>query len=133
MVNGQPHGLRIIELDNWNGQAIASPRSQLKELLVRAEANRMGIYILSGPDISNSIQLRIYIGEGVVSKRLAMHDADPKKDYWVEVVFFVYGGPLCQDTETVGETQNPNSSPFMESYLVVASARVPKYSAAGVW
>ena len=44
--DGEPSGIRHVEIANWSGQAIASPRSRLNELKDWAEAQRPGVYFL---------------------------------------------------------------------------------------
>ena len=45
-----PHGdakrLRVGEVSNWTGKALAAPRTELDDLLLREEAESAGIYFL---------------------------------------------------------------------------------------
>jgi hypothetical protein len=50
LVHGDPKRLRIAELSNWTGKAIAGPRSELDGVLAREEAAKPGVYFLSGID-----------------------------------------------------------------------------------
>jgi predicted nucleic-acid-binding protein len=110
-------------------QAIASGQEQVETTeSVIAEV----VYILSSSkhynlshddvvtNLAPVVQLR---GLTVPRKRILLRS----------LALYKYGGPLCQDTETVGKTQNADSSPFLETSSAVAWARVPQYSAAGVW
>lgn len=85
-----PHGdakrLRVGEVSNWTGKALAAPRTELEELLLREEAGSAGIYFLFGsdPEIGDALA---YIGEAeVIRDRLKQHKA---KDFWNAVVVFV--------------------------------------------
>ena len=48
-----PHGdakrLRVGEVSNWTGKALAAPRTELDELLLREETESAGIYFLFVP------------------------------------------------------------------------------------
>ncbi|MTI12112.1 GIY-YIG nuclease family protein [Sansalvadorimonas verongulae] len=89
LVNGSPTGLRTAEISNWSGKAIASPRSQLDELLKRPELQSPGVYMLSGMD-AESGEPMIYIGEAeIVANRLRQHARNDEKDYWTHTYVFV--------------------------------------------
>lgn len=85
-----PHGdarrLRVGEVSNWTGKALAAPRTELDDLLARDELESAGVYFLLGvnPDTGDSLA---YIGEAeVIRDRLRQHKA---KDFWTSVVVFV--------------------------------------------
>ncbi len=85
-----PHGdakrLRVGEVSNWTGKALAAPRTELDDLLLREEAESAGIYFLFGSDPESGDALA-YIGEAeVIRDRLKQHKA---KDFWNAVVVFV--------------------------------------------
>jgi len=63
--NGEAEGLRVAEISNWTGKAIAAPRSELEQVLDREEMSQSGIYFLIGrdPDTNNPLA---YIGEAEV-------------------------------------------------------------------
>ena len=61
LVHGSPTGLRIAEISNWSGKAIAAPRNELTALLNRDELSSPGIYFLTGED-SDTGDKSIYIG-----------------------------------------------------------------------
>jgi hypothetical protein len=72
-----PHGdaksLRTAEISNWTGKAIAAPRTEMDELLVREELEKAGVYILTGADPHSGLPLA-YIGEAeVIRERLKQH------------------------------------------------------------
>lgn len=83
---GDPQGLKIAELSNWNGKALAAPRSELKELLAREEMKQSGIYCLTGTDDETN-RPAAYIGEAeTLGDRLRSHR---EKDFWVQANVFL--------------------------------------------
>jgi len=85
-----PHGdarrLRVGEVSNWTGKALAAPRTELDDLLARDELESSGVYFLLGvnPDTGENLA---YIGEAeVIRDRLKQHKG---KDFWNSVVVFV--------------------------------------------
>ncbi len=83
---GDAKSLRMAELMNWSGMAIAAPRTELDDLLNREELERSGVYILTGTD-PDSGSPRAYIGEAeTIRDRLKQHRS---KDFWVSAVVFV--------------------------------------------
>ena len=47
---GDPKRLRIAELSNWTGKAVAGPRSEFDRVLEREESLGTGVYFLAGID-----------------------------------------------------------------------------------
>lgn len=83
---GDPQGLKVAELSNWNGKALAAPRSELKELLAREEMEQSGIYCLTGTDDETN-RPAAYIGEAeTLGDRLRSHR---EKDFWVQANVFL--------------------------------------------
>lgn len=85
-----PHGdakrLRVGEVSNWTGKALAAPRTELEDLLLREELENSGVYFLLGVDPETGDPLA-YIGEAeVIRDRLKQHKV---KDFWSSVVVFV--------------------------------------------
>jgi len=85
-----PHGdamrLRVVEVSNWTGKALAAPRTELDDLLQREESEKSGVYFLFGAEPDTGEPLA-YIGEAeIVRDRLKQHKA---RDFWNAVVFFV--------------------------------------------
>ena len=85
-----PHGdakrLRVAEVSNWSGKALAAPRTELEALLARDELDGSGVYFLFGESPDTGSQLA-YIGEAeVIRDRLKQHRA---KDFWTSVAVFV--------------------------------------------
>lgn len=83
---GDAKGLRTAEIMNWTGFAIAAPRTELEQLLLRDELDKTGVYILTGTDpLSGSPQ--VYIGEAeVIRDRLRQHKS---KEFWISAIVFV--------------------------------------------
>jgi hypothetical protein len=86
LVFGDPKRLRIAELSNWTGKAVAGPRSEIERVLGRDETSTSGVYFLTGIDpVSNNPA--IYIGEAEsIRDRIKVHLG---KDFWNQIVFFV--------------------------------------------
>ena len=83
---GDPKRLRTAEISNWNGKAIAAPRTELDQLLAREELKQSGIYFLIGTDPENGLPSS-YIGEAeVISDRLKQHKT---KEFWIHAIVFV--------------------------------------------
>ncbi|MCU0791202.1 MAG: GIY-YIG nuclease family protein [Nitratireductor sp.] len=83
---GDARRLRVGEVSNWTGKALAAPRTELDELLARDETESSGVYFLLGvnPDTGDNLA---YIGEAeIIRDRLKQHKA---KDFWTSVVVFV--------------------------------------------
>ena len=90
LVDGTPTGILTAEIINWTGKVIVAPRSQLADLALRPEVRRTGIYCLVGPDPSNPLRDRIYVGEGdSVMARLLQHAKDENKDFWTRAVVVI--------------------------------------------
>jgi hypothetical protein len=86
LVKGSPSSVRTAELSNWTGKAVAGPRSQIEDILKREEANKSGVYFLTGvnPETGRN---KVYIGEvEVIKNRIKGHMS---KDFWKTIVFFV--------------------------------------------
>ncbi len=83
---GEAKSLRTAEISNWTGKAIAAPRTELDELLLREELTNSGVYILIGTDpLSGSPHA--YIGEAeVIRDRLKQHK---NKEFWISAIVFV--------------------------------------------
>lgn len=84
--HGDPKRLRTAELSNWTGKAVAAPRSEFDSLVAREEADKPGIYILTGHE-PDSGKPSLYIGEAEsIRDRVKAH---LEKDFWNHIVFFV--------------------------------------------
>jgi hypothetical protein len=89
LLDGTGYGSRIIEIGNWVGRAFFAPKSQLSSLLDRDECGKPGVYCLKYIDPENGREI-VYIGEAdCLSDRLRSHLRDPKKNSFLEAVFFI--------------------------------------------
>jgi len=87
LVDGSPTGTLTVEIINWTGRVLVSPRSQLAEVARRPEVKRTGIYCLVGRDPDNPNQDCVYLGESDnVLSRLALHEKDESKDFWTRTI-----------------------------------------------
>lgn len=86
LVEGNPTGLRTIELFNWNGKGVIIPRDRIDVALVREELKTQGVYMLLGE--SEAGEEIIYIGESEnISDRIRSHHKN--KNFWdVAIGFF---------------------------------------------
>ncbi len=85
---GDAKRLRVGEVSNWTGKALAAPRTELDDLLAREELDSAGVYFLLGtnPDTGNP---QAYIGEAeVIRDRLKQHKAKAL-EFWNSIVIFV--------------------------------------------
>jgi len=88
LVDGEPDGLRIVDLSNWVGQALVIPRNKLKDVKDRPEFNKPAVYFLVGKDSDDASLPMVYIGEAEnLWNRLSSHDDN--KEFWQIVVAFV--------------------------------------------
>ena len=129
---GDPASVRTAEISNWTGKAVAGPRSQLDHILQRDEANKPGVYFLTGINPENGRD-RVYIGEAeIIKSRIKGH---LEKEFWKSIVYIVskdenltkahikyLEGKLIESSRAVGrfEIENSNSS----------GARLPESDAA---
>ncbi len=81
LVDGKPTGLRKATIHGWTGLLFVSGASSFGDLTARAEVDRTGVYILSGPDPEKSGMTRVYIGSGnSVAERI--EQSAKKRDFW---------------------------------------------------
>lgn len=84
---GDSDALKILERANWIGYGMVFPRS----LYLRAVAEygqylgRLGVYVLAGNDEETQVP-KLYVGQGLVKDRLAIHRAT--KEFWTKVYVF---------------------------------------------
>lgn len=89
VANGNPNGLKIIELAGWVGKCFVVPRQNLKDLKDRQEITQPGLYLLFGKN-EETDQGLVYIGESEsFYSRITNYDAN--KDFWDTVVIFTGG------------------------------------------
>lgn len=125
---GDAKRLRVGEVSNWSGKALAAPRTELDALLAREELDGSGVYFLFGENPDTGAPLA-YIGEAeVIRDRLKQHKS---KDFWASVVVFVskdenltkahvryLESRLIQDAKAAGRYSLENAN--------VSSSRLPE-------
>lgn len=90
MTEGTDVGPRIIEIGNWSGKALYTPRSSANETLNRSEFDNCGIYILKSIPTNKDYTERIYIGEAEnLRKRIKDHLKNSDKDFFTEIIIFI--------------------------------------------
>jgi hypothetical protein len=73
--------LRKATIHGWTGLLFVSGASAFGDLTARAEVDRTGVYILSGPDPDKPGTTRVYIGSGnSVAERI--EQSAKKRDFW---------------------------------------------------
>lgn len=88
MIDGSENGPRTIEIGNWSGKAIYSPRARLLDLIKRDEYDKPGVYILKSDPEDSNYNERIYIGEAErIGNRLKQHFNNPDKDFKECIIF----------------------------------------------
>lgn len=86
LIHGDARRLRTAEISNWNGKALAAPRTEFENLLAREELGNSGVYFLLGTD-PESGRSHAYIGEAEdLSVRLKSHK---NRDFWISTIVFV--------------------------------------------
>ena len=112
---GDAKSLRTAEISNWSGKAVAAPRTELDELLVREELEKAGVYILIGSDpLTNAA--RAYIGEAeVIRDRLKQHKT---KEFWVSAIVFV----------SKDENLTKAHVRYLESRLLTEAAQIGRFT-----
>jgi hypothetical protein len=96
--DGDPEGIRIIDLMNWTGKGVVFPRQKWPDVKLRGDLASTGIYILvgAGDDVGNDVvdDARkislpiIYIGQSEdVVQRIDQHNQN--KDFWDWAIVFV--------------------------------------------
>lgn len=88
LVDGEPNGLKTVELSNWVGQAVVIPRNKLKDIKQRPDCNKPAVYFLIGKEDEEALLSTAYIGEAEnLWNRLITHDSS--KDFWLTAMAFV--------------------------------------------
>ena len=85
--SGKPSGIRIAELTTRIVQAVAVPRTQLKSLVSRREADHVGVYFLFG-EAGDEAKPSVYIGQ-TEDLRGRLKNHHEKKDFWDTAVFLI--------------------------------------------
>ncbi|MFC3324426.1 GIY-YIG nuclease family protein [Mesorhizobium cantuariense] len=81
LVDGTPNGLRKATIHGWTGLIFVAIASTFASLTARAEVDRTGIYILSGPDPERLGDTRVYIGSAN-SVRERIKQSAVNREYW---------------------------------------------------
>lgn len=111
---GEAQSLRVGEISNWNGLALAAPRTELESLLKRAEVEKPGVYLLIGTDPETGRQAA-YVGEAeVVKDRLRQHGG---KEFWVQAIAFV----------SQGENLTKSHIKYLEGRIIEEAARIGRF------
>jgi hypothetical protein len=112
--NGDAQSLKIAELSNWTGKALAAPRSEMEDFFNREELDQAGVYFLIGTD-PETAQPAAYIGEAeVVRDRLKQHR---DKEFWVQVIVFV----------SKDENLTKSHIRYLEGRLIEAASQVGRF------
>jgi Domain of unknown function (DUF4357)/GIY-YIG catalytic domain len=89
LIEGSDTGSRTIEIGNWSGKALHSPRANLSKIIDRPEFGKPGVYILKSDPVGDAFDERIYIGEAEkIGARLKQHLANADRDF-KEVIAFI--------------------------------------------
>lgn len=87
--NGNPNGVKIVELIGWIGKCFIIPRQFLKEIKDREEVTQPALYLLFGVNEETGEDL-VYIGESEsFYSRITNHDSN--KDFWNTAIVFTGG------------------------------------------
>lgn len=93
--DGDPDGVRTATRQNWNGKAVAFPRTEWSRVQKRPEFRKTGVYVLIGPtEGSDDGVPTVYVGQGdAVGDRIGLHYS--QKDFWdFGVAVVAEGTPL---------------------------------------
>lgn len=87
LLDDNPKGLRLINMEGRTGTVFVAPRGKLAELRARDEVGQPGLYFLFG---EGKERPSVYIGQSEnVIGRLMSHDADRKEGEWNVAFIFV--------------------------------------------
>lgn len=88
LIDGNEFGPRSIEIGNWSGKAIYSPRTTLPKIFGRSEFESPGVYFLKSTPESDTFSERVYIGETEkIGERLKQHLRDGAKEFTEFIAF----------------------------------------------
>jgi len=113
LINGTANGI-ICANSNHSALALRAPRSRIKDLCKLPEADRKGIYLLSGYDPDAPSNRKIYIGESDCL-RLRIPIQDRKFDFFDQLIIVV-GKDDCFSKDHYR---------YIESKLIRLTSRVP--------
>ncbi len=86
LVEGDPMGIKTLELSNWVWKGIVVPRSKLKQAKQRPEMSQPAIYFLFGEDENGEIKVYIWESEKLIDR---VYSHDSKKDWWNLLIAFI--------------------------------------------
>lgn len=85
--DGEVEGVRFLEIANWTGIAILSPRDRYVDLRTEPEFDRTGVYVLTGPDPIDEGTTKTYIGRAdQLRTRIDKHINE--RDWWDSCLCF---------------------------------------------
>ncbi|MBI2633777.1 MAG: GIY-YIG nuclease family protein [Parcubacteria group bacterium] len=87
--DGDPNGIKVIEISGWKGKTFVIPRGKLKDIKEREEAEHPAIYFLFGEGSDPSRQ-KVYIGESETFYNRLLNHSD-NKDFWNTAIVFTGG------------------------------------------
>jgi len=86
LLDGEPTGIKIVDIIGWTGKAFIIPRARLKNILQREELESQAVYFLVGE--TEDGQDSVYIGEAEdFKKRIQQHNQN--KDFWNLAICFI--------------------------------------------
>jgi hypothetical protein len=85
--DGEVEGVRFLEIANWTGMAILSPRDRYLDLRSEPEFDRTGVYILTGADPDDEGVSRTYIGRAD-HLRTRIDNHIKERDWWDSCLCF---------------------------------------------
>ncbi|MFT0139548.1 GIY-YIG nuclease family protein [Alcanivoracaceae bacterium MT1] len=128
MLDGSATGPKTIEIGNWSGKAVFSPRASLKGLLPRSEFDSPGVYLLRSQSDSYEFDESVYIGEAEeLRARLKQHIAE--RDFESMVCFLSKDEMLTKahikylESRLISLSRDANSS-FVENSNNSKGARI---------
>ncbi len=89
LVDGEPDGIKTLELGGWSGMGTVFPRNKLREYGSDESARKPGVYFLFGKENEESSIASAYIGHADnIIDRLNTHNRDDAKEFWYQTVVF---------------------------------------------
>lgn len=128
LVDGNPNGLRTVEISNMTIYTTIFPRTKLKDFLNRNESKKPGCYILLGNDIENPDKRIAYVGEGEsVDTRLKSHShGEKQKDFWDEAIVFTSKDDYITKTQIQYLESNIYNLIHQSESAILENGQVPR-------
>lgn len=90
LTDGEPDGIKTVELANRSCLGIVFPRNKLRNFNNSEDSKKSGIYFLFGRESEDSLIFSAYIGHANnIGDRLITHNNDDSKEFWQQTVVFV--------------------------------------------